>query len=72
MNDLITKNDINNLGTFNDTFPALSHYRLTLYSIGDKQGLYKTDDLPQQFGLLHNNKQITKRLVFWCFPITFA
>ena len=72
MNYLITTSDINSLGAFNATFMDLLNARLTIHSTGEEQGWQKTNDLTHQFILLHNSKQINKRLVFWCSHITFA
>ena len=67
----ITNSEINILSTLNATFTELLHSQLTVYSNSDEQGWRKTDNLPQRFGLLHYGKQITKRLIFWCSPLTF-
>ena len=69
---LITNSEINKLGISNTLFTAFSHARMNIYSTGDKKVLRKTDNLTQWFGLLHNDKQIYKRLVFRYSPITFA
>ena len=72
MHDFISNSEINSLGTLNVTFPFLSHAQMNLYYTSDKQGWQKIDSLLQQFDLLHNGKQINKRLVFWCYPLYFA
>ena len=71
MYDLITNSEINSISTLNAMFPALLHDRLTIYSTGDLKGLRKTNDLPQQFSLLHYGKQIAKCLDFQCSLLTF-
>ena len=41
----ITNSEIDSLGTFNATFPALLHTQLTVYSTSDEQGWWKSDNL---------------------------
>ena len=72
MNNFTTIIEINNLGTLNDTFSDLLHTRLTLYSTGDVKGCHKSSPFNTRFGLLHDDNQIKKRLVFYCTLLTFA
>ena len=50
----------------------MSHAWLNLYSNGDNQGWQKPDNLPQRFGLIHNDKQIENCLVFKYYHLNFA
>ena len=72
MNYMIPTSDINGIITLDATFLDLSQAWLTGYSTGDKQGSYKTDDLPQRFVLIHNGKPIAKLLVFRCLTLKFS
>ena len=67
-----TNSDINSLGTLNATFLASSHARLNLCSTGGDQGGWKTSQFTAVVWLIQNVKQIDKRLVFWCPPLSFA
>ena len=57
-------NDINSLSANHKVFSELLHARLTSYSSGDKQGLWKTDYLPKRFVLLRHVKTISTIPVF--------
>ena len=71
MNNSITNNEINSLGTLNAMFLEFFYACLTLYSTGDNQCGRKPVDLLQCFGLLWCGKQINKLLVFCCSHLTF-
>ena len=51
---------------------ALSHAWMNGYITGDKKVWQKTDNLPQQFGLLQGVKPIANRPVFQFSPLTFS
>ena len=41
---MITNSDINSIVNLHNTFTALLHTRMNVYSTGNKQGLRKTDE----------------------------
>ena len=53
---MISSSEINNLVTLHAMFLAFLHTRLTGPSFSDEKGCWKTNEVPKQFGLLHNEK----------------